>query len=216
MEEDRGRNMMNTIRAATAIVIRIMAPLLFGRDCAWCVKSSVEVIGCSPVADLRTQIERAVLRRYFSLGKKGYDCRRAAKHPAKTTRQVMKLTYKFPEMTPEKRPQDPSLDGTGLIFETLEHSGESFRSVSPDSPLHGRHCWTRTERAARHLRICRPMGTPLQIMRCRRSGRNMQKTLNLSNLITATNVTIRPLCPPQTRLHLTSVCGGKHYTANGV
>jgi hypothetical protein len=136
IEEDRGRNVMNTIRAATAIVIRIMAPLLFGRDCAWCVKSSVEVIGCSPFADLRTQIERAALRRYFSLGKNGYDCRRAAKHPAKTTRQAMKLTYKFAEMTPEKRPQDPSLDGTGLIFETLEHSGESFRSVSPDSPLH--------------------------------------------------------------------------------
>jgi hypothetical protein len=91
IEEDRGRNMMTTIRAATAIVIRIMAPLLFGRDCAWCVKSSVEVIGCSPVADLRTQIDLAVLRRYFSLGKKGYDCRRAAKHPAKTTRHAMKL-----------------------------------------------------------------------------------------------------------------------------
>jgi hypothetical protein len=136
IEEDRGRNMMTIIRAATAIVIRIMAPLLFGRDCAWCVKSSVEVIGCSPVADLRTQIERAALRHYFSLGKKGYDCKGAAKHPAKTTRHTMNFTYKFAEMTPEKRPQDPSLDGTGLIFETLKHGGESFRSVSPDSPLH--------------------------------------------------------------------------------
>jgi hypothetical protein len=68
IEEDRGRNMMTTIRAATAIVIRIMAPPLFGR--AWCVEASVEVIGCSPVADLHTQIERAALRRYFSLGKK--------------------------------------------------------------------------------------------------------------------------------------------------
>jgi hypothetical protein len=37
----------------------------------------------------------------------------------------MNLTYKFAEMTPEKRPQDPSLDGTGLIFETLEHGGEA-------------------------------------------------------------------------------------------
>jgi hypothetical protein len=36
----------------------------------------------------------------------------------------MKLTHKFAEMTPEKRPQDRSLDGTGLIFETLEHGGE--------------------------------------------------------------------------------------------
>jgi hypothetical protein len=70
IEEDRGRNMMTTIRAATAIVIRIMAPPLFGRDCAWCVEASVEVIGCSPVADTHTQIKRAALRRYFSLGKK--------------------------------------------------------------------------------------------------------------------------------------------------
>lgn len=36
----------------------------------------------------------------------------------------MKLTHKFAEMTPEKRPQDPSMDGTGLTFETLEHGGE--------------------------------------------------------------------------------------------
>jgi hypothetical protein len=72
IEEDRDRNMVvtTTIRAATAIVIRIMAAPLFGRDCAWCVKASVELIGWSPVADMRTQIERAALRRYFSLGKK--------------------------------------------------------------------------------------------------------------------------------------------------
>ena len=36
----------------------------------------------------------------------------------------MKLTRKFAEMTPEKRPQDPSMDGTGLTFETMEHGGE--------------------------------------------------------------------------------------------
>jgi hypothetical protein len=36
----------------------------------------------------------------------------------------MKLTHKFAEMTPEKRPQDPHLDGTGLRFETLDHGGE--------------------------------------------------------------------------------------------
>ena len=35
----------------------------------------------------------------------------------------MKLIYKFAEMTPEKRPQDPHLDGTGLLFETMEHGG---------------------------------------------------------------------------------------------
>jgi hypothetical protein len=70
IQEDRGRNMMTTIRAATAIVIRIMTPPLFGRDRAWCVEASVEVIGCSPVDDMHTQVERAALRRYFSLGKK--------------------------------------------------------------------------------------------------------------------------------------------------
>ena len=36
----------------------------------------------------------------------------------------MKLTRKFAEMTPEKRPQDPHMDGTGLHFETMEHGGE--------------------------------------------------------------------------------------------
>ena len=36
----------------------------------------------------------------------------------------MKLTHEFAEMTAEKRPQDPSMDGTGLSFETMEHGGE--------------------------------------------------------------------------------------------
>ena len=36
----------------------------------------------------------------------------------------MKLTRKFAEMTVEKRPQDPSMDGTGLRFETFDHGGE--------------------------------------------------------------------------------------------
>ena len=27
-------------------------------------------------------------------------------------------------MTPDKRPQDPHMDGTGLRFETMEHGGE--------------------------------------------------------------------------------------------
>jgi hypothetical protein len=39
----------------------------------------------------------------------------------------MKLTHRFLEMTPEKRPQDRYLDGTGLRFETMEHGGE-YRS----------------------------------------------------------------------------------------
>jgi len=36
----------------------------------------------------------------------------------------MKLTHKFTEMTPDKRPQDPLMDGTGLRFETMEHRAE--------------------------------------------------------------------------------------------
>ncbi|HYS90421.1 MAG TPA: hypothetical protein VEN78_36305 [Bradyrhizobium sp.] len=35
----------------------------------------------------------------------------------------MKLTHRFAEMTPDKRPQDPYMDGTGLRFETM-HCGE--------------------------------------------------------------------------------------------
>src|SRR3981189_2480837 len=36
----------------------------------------------------------------------------------------MKLTHKFEEKTAEMRPQDPSMDGTGVHFETMEHGGE--------------------------------------------------------------------------------------------
>jgi hypothetical protein len=36
----------------------------------------------------------------------------------------MKLTHRFAQLTPEKRPQDPKMDGTGLRFETMEHGGE--------------------------------------------------------------------------------------------
>jgi hypothetical protein len=36
----------------------------------------------------------------------------------------MKLTHRFALLTPEKRPQDAHMDGTGLRFETLEHGGE--------------------------------------------------------------------------------------------
>ena len=36
----------------------------------------------------------------------------------------MKLTRRFAEMTPDKRPQDTHMDGTGLRFETMEHGGE--------------------------------------------------------------------------------------------
>jgi hypothetical protein len=39
-------------------------------------------------------------------------------------RERSKMTHEFEEVTPEKRPQDPYGDGTGLVFETLEHGGE--------------------------------------------------------------------------------------------
>jgi hypothetical protein len=35
----------------------------------------------------------------------------------------MKLTHRFAELTPDKRPQDPPMDATGLRFETMEHGG---------------------------------------------------------------------------------------------
>ena len=44
----------------------------------------------------------------------------------------MKLTHKFEEMAPEKRPQDPSMNGTGLRFETMEHGGE-FPDTMPQA-----------------------------------------------------------------------------------
>jgi hypothetical protein len=31
---------------------------------------------------------------------------------------MMKLTHNFAELTPDNRPQDPHMDGTGLRFET--------------------------------------------------------------------------------------------------
>jgi hypothetical protein len=55
----------------------------------------------------------------------------------------MKLTHKFAQLTPEKRPQDPSMDGTGLRFETFDHGGEypdtmpqAIKLTDPD----GRSC----------------------------------------------------------------------------
>ena len=36
----------------------------------------------------------------------------------------MKITHEFEELTLEKRPQDPHLNGSGLRFDTLEHGGE--------------------------------------------------------------------------------------------
>ena len=42
----------------------------------------------------------------------------------------MKLTHEFDELTPDKRPQDPTLDGSSLRFETMEH-GASIPTRCP-------------------------------------------------------------------------------------
>jgi hypothetical protein len=36
----------------------------------------------------------------------------------------MRLTHRFAPLAPERRPQDPELDGSGLRFETMDHGGE--------------------------------------------------------------------------------------------
>jgi hypothetical protein len=55
----------------------------------------------------------------------------------------MALIHKFEELTPDKRPQDPHLDGTGLRFETLEHGGD-YPDTMPQAirliDAHGRSC----------------------------------------------------------------------------
>jgi hypothetical protein len=58
IEEDRDRNMVvtTTIRAATAIIIRIMAAPLFGRDCVWRVTAFVELIGWSLVGGASAEL----------------------------------------------------------------------------------------------------------------------------------------------------------------
>jgi hypothetical protein len=53
VEEDRDRNMVVTTTIRAAATAMVMTLPIFGRDCAWCVKTSFELIGWSPVADLR-------------------------------------------------------------------------------------------------------------------------------------------------------------------
>lgn len=52
-------------------------------------------------------------------------------------------SHTFEEMTEDKRPQDPHMDGTGLTFETLEHGGE-FPDMMPQAikltDAEGRSC----------------------------------------------------------------------------
>jgi hypothetical protein len=36
----------------------------------------------------------------------------------------MKLISRFAPLAPERRPQDPQMDGSGLHFETMDHGGE--------------------------------------------------------------------------------------------
>ncbi|MDP2008921.1 MAG: hypothetical protein Q8K11_01975 [Phenylobacterium sp.] len=52
-------------------------------------------------------------------------------------------SHSYSEMTPEKRPQDLTMDGAGLTFETLEHGGE-YPDMMPQAirvaDLEGRSC----------------------------------------------------------------------------
>jgi hypothetical protein len=55
----------------------------------------------------------------------------------------MKLIHRFNKLAPENRPQDPSMDGTGLLFETLEH-GDEYPDTMPQAirltDVQGRSC----------------------------------------------------------------------------
>lgn len=44
----------------------------------------------------------------------------------------MFVAHNYEPMLEEERPQDPNLDGTGLIFKTLEHGGE-FPDAMPQA-----------------------------------------------------------------------------------
>src|SRR4051794_29036052 len=50
-------------------------------------------------------------------------------------------THFYEELTPEKRPQDDTMDGRGLTFETLEHHGcDLCPEVIRVTDAHGRNC----------------------------------------------------------------------------
>jgi hypothetical protein len=66
-------------------------------------------------------VERLRLPQFPNLKRHGFPISRSAEVEE---RHAMKLTRRYEKMTPEKRPQDPSRDGTGLTFATLEHGGE--------------------------------------------------------------------------------------------
>jgi len=79
----------------------------------------------------------------------------------------MKLTHKFAEMTPEKRPQDPHMEGTGLRFETMEHGGEypdtmppilSLEEPRPRGTVLGERADRRHVREAEHYLRCKICG----------------------------------------------------------
>jgi hypothetical protein len=46
----------------------------------------------------------------------------------------MKLTHRFAQLTPAKRPQNPNIDRTGLRFETMEH-GDEYSAPRPSGWL---------------------------------------------------------------------------------
>jgi Ca2+-binding RTX toxin-like protein len=56
-----------------------------------------------------------------SAGRQG---RKLSSSPIPVEGKAMKIIHEFEEMKPEKQPQNPEGDGTGLTFETLEHGVE--------------------------------------------------------------------------------------------
>jgi hypothetical protein len=55
----------------------------------------------------------------------------------------MRLTRRFAPLPPERRPQDPRQDGSGLRFETMDHGGE-YSDLMPQAikliDAEGRSC----------------------------------------------------------------------------
>jgi len=73
----------------------------------------------------------------------------------------MKLMHKFAEMTPEKRPQDPHMDGRAYCLRNDEHGGE-YPDTMPQAikllDADGRSCTTcrfrRTVRSSTAKGLC--------------------------------------------------------------
>jgi hypothetical protein len=91
----------------------------------------------------------------------------------------MKLTHRFAEMTPEKRPQDPHMNGTGLRFETLDHGGE-YPDTMPQAikliDAEGRFLHLRADHAER--KVVDSQGYVFDLQHDTAGPRPLPKTIN--------------------------------------